>query len=1298
MSETPRPKVRLTWNISYDCNYRCSYCFFDGKWEEYKQRNIYLSVDDWVKHWKRMQERYGDIVLIITGGEPFIYPNFVELIRELSKICFHINISTNSSQDLQKFVETIDPEKVSISLSFQREFDSLLDFIERVKLVRRHGFKGCLNLVAYPPFLQHLEEDNKKLFAETGEEFKIIPFFGRYKDQDYPQAYTEEERKIVGIDEKWFNQVRRKGSLCSAGHSSVLVFPDGKVARCGQVGERILLGNFLDPELKLYDRAMECDAEYCPCQEDSIDGDGQKSACDKNNNSTKKDLKMADNQTAISSLEDKSEKALSKDSNKLLPSNGGIKFAWDIHYKCNFRCPYCWFYKDWARLASRSVYLSPDEWMVHWKRIYDKYGEVRIEIVGGEPFIYPNFIELVKKLSALHSVKITTNLSGDIERFVQEIDPKRVDLDLNFHILFIDLETVIKKTHMLNNAGFKAGVCYLAYPPQMHKIKYLSERFKNEGINFALAAFWGEHNGKKYPDAYTEEEREMMRPYLGDIARVTYHLNAKSPRDKLCKAGFRYADIQADGNVVRCSPLADKSIGNIMDDNFQLLEQPCPCDSDSCSSNEYDNLIEETKVEDHQEVVGKEPEKQPEKEAAIKITSQSQETPADSLAKVKYPRLVPPYRVHWNWELGLSCNYKCSYCEVWPKGRGEKHSYIDVKTWKEIWDKMFEKYWCCQVRFSGGEPTIYPNFFEIASEMLKKHSVDITTNLSFDVKAFARQVKPGGLSISASFHPEYNKIEDFLERVAFLHFNGYPSTIAYVAYPPHLKDIQAAKELVEKKRIMFKIIPFKGEFAGKKYPDAYTKEEKILIEGFSADSQDAHLNDLNQRWYYWNVKQEKEKRQKMGSLCRMGQMYAKILPDGRVMRCCALDKNGKPLGILGQITDLNLRLLDEPVPCEAENCPCFKSMLVGYEEDKWLPLWEGAQHPLYKIEDARKFAEAKNAKVESPKINIISEEKKELLPALGPKSDRSLVVPNRVFVTWDIHYACNYRCEYCFFCKKWDEVAKENKYPGLDTWEKIWDDFYKKYGSAHIHVSGGEPFTYPDFMDLVVYLTENHTIEFDTNLSFDVDEFISKVSPGRVKFATAFHPGFANFKVYFEKVLKLKECGFDIGINYVAFPKQLSQMKEYKKAFDKEHISFTIMPFRGEFEGRAYPQGYTDEEKALIIECDSNLTVSSKMIEWYGKDKLQRRGVVCRMGQMYTKVHPNGEAFRCCFINDNGKLGNLIEGTFALWDEPKLCEYPECPCWTAMVIGTEGQWQDHWVIPQKPEVFLKPKPIDMELE
>lgn len=325
----------------------------------------------------------------------------------------------------------------------------------------------------------------------------------------------------------------------------------------------------------------------------------------------------------------------------------------------------------------------------------------------------------------------------------------------------------------------------------------------------------------------------------------------------------------------------------------------------------------------------------------------------------QFPRTAPPYRIHWNWEPTFNCNYKCSYCQYWAKGKNERLAHLDIKKWKEIWDGIFEKYWCCHVRFAGGEPSTYPDFFDLLGALLEKHTVDITTNLSFDISAFSKKVKPGGISISASFHPEFDEINAFLDKILFLHHNGYPSTIAYVAYPPHLEKIKYFKSIVEEKNIMFKIIPFNGEYKRKCYPRDYTTQERLLMEGLASDSLNTHLNEINERWYEWNVKRQPQQIKKEGRLCRMGQMYAIIHPDGLVSRCCTRKDDGSFLEVLGSIYDENFRLLDEPAPCKAERCPCFKSMLVGYEENKWLPLWEALEHPVYKTEYMKNYLDKK---------------------------------------------------------------------------------------------------------------------------------------------------------------------------------------------------------------------------------------------------------------------------------------------------------------------------------------------------
>jgi MoaA/NifB/PqqE/SkfB family radical SAM enzyme len=214
-------------------------------------------------------------------------------------------------------------------------------------------------------------------------------------------------------------------------------------------------------------------------------------------------------------------------------------------------------------------------------------------ITGGEPSLYPNFIELVEAISKMHTVKVTSQLSGDMFTFARKINPDRVVLDMNFHPLETKLEPFIRKVLFLKEKGFKGGVCYLAYPPQMDKIEFYHREFEKRGIGFALAAFWGECGGKKYPQAYSEEEKEMMAPFLGDISRIQYHLEGKKTKGKLCRSGQLYASIKADGTVTRCGPLSHKPIGNIFDEHFNLFDRPMPCEADVCPCDEYVWLVEE---------------------------------------------------------------------------------------------------------------------------------------------------------------------------------------------------------------------------------------------------------------------------------------------------------------------------------------------------------------------------------------------------------------------------------------------------------------------------------------------------------------------------------------------------------------------------------------------------------------------------------------------------------------------------------------------------------------------------------
>lgn len=299
-----------------------------------------------------------------------------------------------------------------------------------------------------------------------------------------------------------------------------------------------------------------------------------------------------------------------------------------------------------------------------------------------------------------------------------------------------------------------------------------------------------------------------------------------------------------------------------------------------------------------------------------------------------------------------------------------------------------------------------------------------------------------------------------------------------------------------------------------------------------------------------------------------------------------------------------------------------------------------------------------------------------------PPDYRRKIAPNRVFFTWDITYKCNYRCSYCNFNEPTGWMEPEpTVYPGLDTWVEVWRKIYEEYGSCEIHCAGGEPFVYPNFMDLIEKLSKMHTLEFSTNLHWDPEDFIRRMRPGRARIGVSFHPEVVSFETFFEKVLKLKNAGFEVWVNYVAYPPIFNGMQEFKQQFEQIGVAMSLLPFKGEYEDRKYPEGYTEEEKQYLKKCaGADLWTQKTMDFAFVKEKRETKSRLCRMGQMYAKIHSNGDAFSCCSKTAR-KLGNLVAGTFSLLEEPFLCEDDNCPCWKGMVISKEQHWAEHWVVP-----------------
>lgn len=273
-------------------------------------------------------------------------------------------------------------------------------------------------------------------------------------------------------------------------------------------------------------------------------------------------------------------------------------FGWTISYKCNFRCPYCFVWRD---ASEKDLQLSVNEWLVIWNRIYELYGKCVICISGGEPSYYPDFCEIVKELSKKHECVICTNFSWNPEKLIPVIPVDNLKIFATFHPSFMKFEDFYKKVEYSKDYIQNSQISYVAYKSQIEKIPFYKKELKKIGIDMLVQplrdeGFVIDNNEVKNTDISkgqkiinNKEEKKIITENAFDLDG--YRLGLKSPKGKLCRSGMDLASIWPDGTVSRCTRYKDKVLGNITDINFKLLDRPMICEKDLCTI-EYRMIIE----------------------------------------------------------------------------------------------------------------------------------------------------------------------------------------------------------------------------------------------------------------------------------------------------------------------------------------------------------------------------------------------------------------------------------------------------------------------------------------------------------------------------------------------------------------------------------------------------------------------------------------------------------------------------------------------------------------------------------
>jgi MoaA/NifB/PqqE/SkfB family radical SAM enzyme len=255
------------------------------------------------------------------------------------------------------------------------------------------------------------------------------------------------------------------------------------------------------------------------------------------------------------------------------------------------------------------------------------------------------------------------------------------------------------------------------------------------------------------------------------------------------------------------------------------------------------------------------------------------------------------YDAWLHWDITKRCNLDCEYCFGKITDTSIKVHSIKIDELISTLDKSGKTF---RISFTGGEPTLLPNFIEACQAITQKHYISLNSNLiSKYLLEFSNTINPERvLHIHASFHYDElannNLLKKFTDNYKLLKSNGFNIFAEVVAFPTLIGKLDTILNFAKEENLQLGFAPFYGKFNGKAYPESYITSE---LELFKIEQSD--ISCFSQK----------------GKLCIAGQSAAIVFSNGNVYPCHQIKTK------IGNIYE-GINFSDEMVKCPSKKCGC----------------------------------------------------------------------------------------------------------------------------------------------------------------------------------------------------------------------------------------------------------------------------------------------------------------------------------------------------------------------------------------
>lgn len=169
--------------------------------------------------------------------------------------------------------------------------------------------------------------------------------------------------------------------------------------------------------------------------------------------------------------------------------------------------------------------------------------------------------------------------------------------------------------------------------------------------------------------------------------------------------------------------------------------------------------------------------------------------------------------------LTYACNYKCEWC-INRHGQLKHTQMMSGRQWHDALMRLDTG--DIPLTIGGGEPTLYPEFYDLVNSINKP--MDLLTNGNWNTQAFMKRISPLKFkrdapyaSIRFSYHPGVTNLLTLIKKVSLMQSNGYSVGIWSITHPAFISDIVFAKKIAGLYKIDFRFKEYLGFYNNKLY-------------------------------------------------------------------------------------------------------------------------------------------------------------------------------------------------------------------------------------------------------------------------------------------------------------------------------------------------------------------------------------------------------------------------------------------------------------------------------------------------